>query len=147
MATLPFATALIVFASALVEEKLAWNTPVPSVVPLAAGLNAFPVPVAPTATAAPGIGFEKVSRTVTVMTVVLVPLLAVIVPIDAVSVDLLPAGVVLGLIVNPLLVAPTSVPDEATRVYPVPVLSMLKFPNAAAPPEGTTLVVPDSTPV
>jgi hypothetical protein len=31
--TLPFATPLIVFGSALVEEKLAWNTPVPSVVP------------------------------------------------------------------------------------------------------------------
>jgi hypothetical protein len=107
----------------------------------------FPVPVAPKATAAPGIAFANVSRTVTVIRVVFAPLLAVIVGVDAVSVDLLPAGVVLGLMVNPLLVAPESEPDEATRVYPVPVLSMLRFANVAAPADGRTLVVPDSTPV
>ncbi len=86
------------------------------VVPLEAGLNPLPVPVAPRATAAPGMRLLKVSRTVTVMSDALDPLLAVIVPADAVSVDLLPAGVVPGVMLKGPLVMPAKEPDAAVRV-------------------------------
>lgn len=114
--TLPFTVALIVFASAVVEEKLAVKTPLPFVVPLAAGLKLLPLPVELSTTAAPGIRFEKVSRTVTVMSDVLVPLDAVMEATDAEAEDLLPAGVVFGMMLNGALVAPVSEPEPAVRV-------------------------------
>src|SRR5438876_2788367 len=71
--TVPLATALMVFPSALVDEKLAVKTPLPLVVPLAAGEKLLVVPVAASATEAPGITLPNMSRTVAVMSEVLVP--------------------------------------------------------------------------
>ena len=51
-----------------------------------------------------------------------------------------------GVMVNVALVAPVSPLALAASVYPVPVLLILKFENAATPFSAATVVVPESAP-
>jgi len=48
--------------------------------------------------------------------------------------------------VNVALVALVSAPDDATRVYPVPALSIARPPKLATPFTAFTVVVPDRVP-
>src|SRR5207253_10030253 len=119
-----------VFVSATVELKLTVITPFPSVAPVADGEKTFPLPVAVSCTTSPLTGFPNASVTVTVMVDALEPVLAVIAPGAAATVDrpslggpTVPVAVnVTGLPVSPLAVAVSVfVPAVGLRVHEVSV--------------------------
>src|SRR5512145_2930920 len=140
----PFTVAERVLPSATVALKVATAVPLVFVV-VTAGLSVFPVPVAAKVTGAPAITLPSASRAVTVRVAVLLPLLAVRVVGVATSVDC-DADTGPAMMSKAALGAFTRPVAAASRVYPVPLLSMLRVLKVATPAAAVTCVVPVSVP-
>jgi len=139
----PSIVAETVFASATVELNVPVATPLALVGPLGC-VSVFPVPVAPSTTVAPAIGFPKASLAVTVMVDAVEPLLATIDVGAAVTVDTLPDSaaavtetLAVAVIATPLIVADT-VFDSAIVELRVAVATPLAF----VVPAGWVSVLP-----
>src|SRR5436190_1195453 len=142
-ATLPSTDADTVLVSALVELSVPVATPLASVGP-AGCVSVLFVPVAASATLAPLIAFPYASVTVTVMVVELVPVLAVIVVGEALTVEVTPltaAGVTVTVavcvIATELIVAETVFASVSVELS-VPVAT----PLALVGPTGCVSVLP-----
>src|SRR5439155_4479615 len=134
----PLIVAETVFGSALVELGVPVATPLP-LVPAAGWLRLLPSPVPASATVAPLTGSPAASRAVTVMVVVWP---AATVTGAAVTLDWA-AETAPAATLKAVLVAGLSPLADATRVYPVPARSTLKFENVATPETAATGPTPD----
>jgi hypothetical protein len=138
----PLTVALTVFVSAIVADKVPVATPVPSVGPVG-DASAFPVPVALSATVAPGTGLPLASFAVTVIVATLAPLEAVIALGATEMVDKL-GEIEPAMTLKLALVPPVSPVAVAASVYPVPALSTLRVENVAIPAAAANAFVPES---
>jgi len=131
--TVPFTVAVTVFVPAAVELNVPVACPFPSVVP-AGCVRVFPVVgVAASVTVAPLTGLPPASFTVTVIVLALEPVLTVIDPGDAATVDCAALGAPAVPVAVNVTGLPDNVPDAAVRVFSPTVGLSVQLPTVAMP--------------